>query len=131
MPERLIFVPPEFRSVTPRRHQLAAIVLLVNNIATQIAQRRFQNIENKFWPGRSAGRARPQISAELVLVLCFREITQHLGRGPEKDQPAGLVEQDGFMKHLEKLRARLVNSDDDDFVVRHRTNNFDDVLGIF
>src|SRR5205823_5810813 len=38
-PERFIFVPPEFRRVTPRRHQLAAIVLLVNNVAAQIAQR--------------------------------------------------------------------------------------------
>ena len=35
------------------------------------------------------------------------------------------------MKHLEKFRARLVNGDDDDFVVRHRANDLDDVLGIF
>ena len=130
-PKRFIFVPPKFRCITPRRHQLSAIVLLVNNVATQIAQRRFQNIENKFRPGRSTRCAGPQIGAELVLVFCFREITQHLRRRPEKDQPPALVEQDGFVKHLEKFRARLVNGDDDDFVVRHRTNDFDDVLGIF
>src|SRR5207253_5022534 len=52
--EGFIFVPPEFRRVTPRRHQLTAIVLLVNNVVTEIAQRRFQNVENKFRPGRSA-----------------------------------------------------------------------------
>ena len=35
------------------------------------------------------------------------------------------------MKHLEKFRARLVNGDDDDLVVRHRPNDLEDVFGIF
>ena len=35
------------------------------------------------------------------------------------------------MKQLEQLRARLVDRDHDDFVVGHRSNNLDHVLGIF
>jgi hypothetical protein len=34
------------------------------------------------------------------------------------------------MKHLEEFRARLMDGDDDDFVMRHSADNFHHVLGI-
>src|SRR6476661_4352887 len=101
--KRLVFVPPKLRGITARRHQLSAVVLLVNNIATEIAQRRFQNVENKFRTRRSTRWTGPEIGTELMLVLRFRKIAQHFRRRPEKDQPAALVEQDGLVKHLEKF----------------------------
>ena len=52
--ERFVLVAPELRRITPRRDQLPAIVLLVNNVAANVAQRRFQHVENKFRPRRSA-----------------------------------------------------------------------------
>ena len=47
------------------------------------------------------------------------EIPQGVGRRAEKHEPPTLVEQDHFLKHLENLRTRLVDGNDDDFVVRH------------
>src|SRR4029077_17628089 len=61
----------------------------------------------------------------------FGEIPQGVGRRAEKYEPPTLVEQDHLLKHLEDLRTRLVNGNDDDFVVRHASNDFDYVLGIF
>ena len=72
----------------------------------------------------------PEIGAELMLVLCFREVAQHVGRRPEKNEPSAFVEQDRLVKHLENLRARLVNCNNDDFVMRHPADDLDDVLGI-
>ncbi len=34
------------------------------------------------------------------------------------------------MKHLENLRARLVDGDDDDLVVRHPADDLDHMLGV-
>ena len=109
---------------------MAAAVFFVNDVATQIAQRRLQHVENKFRTRRSAGWTRAQFRAELMLMFCFSEIAKHVRRRAEKDQPPAFVEQDRLVKHLEKFRARLVNRDDDDLVVRHAPNDFDDVLGI-
>src|SRR5215510_3399554 len=66
-------------------------------------------------------------------MLMFRlgEIAKHVGWRAEKDEAAAFVEQDRLVEHLENFRARLVNRDDDDFVVRHAPNNFDYVLGVF
>ena len=110
---------------------MAAAVLFVNDVATQIAQRRLQHIKNEFRPRRSAGWTRAQFSAELMLVFGFGEIAKHVGWRAEKDEAAAFVEQDRLVKHLKKFRARLVDRDDDDLVVRHAPNDFDDVLGIF
>ena len=49
----------------------------------------------------------------------------------EEDQTSALIQQDGLVKHLEKLRARLVNGDEDDLVVRHPPDDLDNVFGIF
>src|SRR5207248_8923168 len=46
-PERFVFIAPELRRIPPRSDQLPAIVLLVNNVAANVAQRRFQHVENK------------------------------------------------------------------------------------
>ena len=86
----------------------------------KIAQRRLEHIEDEFRPRRAARRAGAQFRAELMLMLGFGEVTQHVGRRAEKDEPPAFVEQDRLVKHLEKLRARLVDRDDDDLVVRHR-----------
>ncbi len=128
--KRLVFVAPELRRVAARRHELAAIIFLVNDVAAQIAQRRLQHVEDEFRPGRAAGRTGAEVGAELMLMFRLREIAQHVARRAEEDEPAALVEQDGLVKHLENLRARLVNRDDDDFVVRHPADDLDDVLGI-
>ena len=125
-----VFIAPEFRRITPRRHELAAIVFLVNDVAAQIAQRRLEHVENEFRPGRAAGRTGAEIGAELMLVFRFREIAQHVGRRAEEDEAPAFVEQDRLVKHLENFRARLVDGDDDDLVVRHPADDLDDVLGI-
>ena len=65
-----------------------------------------------------------------MLMFRFREVAQHVGGRAEKDEPAAFVEQDRLVKHLEKFRARLVDRDDDDLVVRQRADDLDDVLGI-
>ena len=49
---------------------------------------------------------------------------------PKKTSRPPLSSRIAFVKHLEKFRARLVDRDDDDLVVRHAANDFDDVLGI-
>ena len=82
---------------------MSAIVLLVNNVATEIAQRRFQDIENKFRTRRSTRWTGPEIGPELMLVLRFRKIAQHFRGRTEKDQPAAFIEQDGLVEHLEKF----------------------------
>src|SRR5215510_7659401 len=66
-------------------------------------------------------------------MLMFRlgEIAKHVGWRAEKDEAAAFVEQDRLLEHLENFRARLVNRNDDDLVVRHAPDDFDDVLGIF
>ena len=64
-------------------------------------------------------------------MLGFGEVAQHVAGRAEKDEAAAFVEQDRLVKHLEKFRARLVDRDDDDLVVRERANDLDDVLGIF
>src|SRR5437868_11846009 len=129
--EGFVFVPPKLRRITPRRHQLAATVLLINNVAAQIAQRRFQHVEYKLGPGRAAGRAGAEIGPELMLMLGFGEIAQHFGRRSEKDESAALIEQNRLVKHLEKFRARLMDRDHDDLVVGHAPNDLDHVLGVF
>src|SRR5205807_228705 len=85
----------------------------------------------KFRPGSSARGTRSQLSAELMLMFRFGKIAKHVRRRAEKDKPPALIEQDRFVKHLEKFGARLVNRDDDDLVVRHAANDLDDVLGVF
>src|SRR5205807_9524363 len=112
------------------RHKLTTAVFFVNDIATQVAQRCLQHIENEFRPRRSARWTRAQFSAELMLMLRLRKIAQHVRRRSEKDKASAFVEQDRFVKHLENFRAWLVNSDNDDLVVRHAPNDFHDVLGV-
>ena len=66
-----------------------------------------------------------------MLMFGLGKITEHFGRRSEKDEPSTFVEQDRLVKQLKQFRARLVNCDDDDFVVRHRANDLDDVLRVF
>ena len=96
--KRFVLVAPELRRITARRHQLAAAVLLVNNVAAQIAQRRFQYVKDKFRSRRPARRTGTEIRAELVLVFGFGKIAKHFRRRPEKDQPAAFVEQERLVK---------------------------------
>ena len=65
-----------------------------------------------------------------MLVFRFRKISEHLGGRAKKDEPAAFVEQDGFMEHLENFGARLVNSDNNDLVVRHPPDDLHDVLRV-
>ena len=65
-----------------------------------------------------------------MLVLGFREIAQHVGGRPEEDEPPAFIEQDRLVKHLEELRARLVNRNDDDLVVGECADDLDHVFGI-
>src|SRR6266480_2192590 len=109
---------------------MAADVFFINDVATQIPKRCLQHIENKLRAGGSAGRTRAEFSSELMLVFRLSEIAEHVGGRPKKDEAAAFVEQDGLVKHLENFRARLVNRNDNDLVVRHAPNDFHDVLGI-
>src|SRR5262249_35290519 len=129
--ERFVFVAPKIRRVTARRDELSTAVFLVDDVTAQIAQRCLEDIKDEFRPGSSTRWTCAQFSTELVLILRFREITQGVGRRSEKDEPSSLVEQDHLLKHLEDLRARLVNGNDNDFVVCHASNDLDHVLGIF
>src|SRR5204863_9412181 len=106
---------------------MAAAVFFVNDVATQIAQWRFQHIENEFRTRRSAGWARAQFRPELMLMFCFSEIPKHVRRRSKKNEAPTFVEQDRLMKHLENSRARPVNRHDADFVVRHAPYNVRDV----
>src|SRR4029450_10316897 len=103
---------------------MAAAVLFVNNVATQIAQRGLQHIENEFRTRCSTGWTRSQFGSELMLVFRFGEIAKHVGRRSKKDEAPPFVEQDRLVKHLENFRARLVNRHNDDFVWRHAPENF-------
>ena len=53
-PKRFIFVPPEVGGITARRDELATVVFFVNDVAAQVAQRRFEHIEDEFRPRRAA-----------------------------------------------------------------------------
>src|ERR1039458_9476552 len=66
-----------------------------------------------------------------MLMFRFGKITKHVRRRAEENEPPALVEQNRFVKHLEQFRARLMDRDDDDLVVRHATNDLDHVLGVF
>ena len=109
---------------------MPAAVLLVNNVAADIAQGRLQHIENEFRPRRSARWAGAKLGAELMLMLGFGEVAQHVGRRAEKNEAPAFVEQDRLVKHLEELRARLMDRDNDDLVVREPADDLDDVLGV-
>src|SRR5438045_3884323 len=128
--ERFVFVAPKIRRVTACRDELSTAVFLVDNVTAQIAQRRLEHIKDEFGPGSSTRWTCAQFSTELVLMFRFGEIPQGVGRCAEKHEPPALVEQDHLLKHLENLRARLVNGNYDDFVVCHAPNDFDYVLRI-
>src|SRR5439155_11941471 len=80
---------------------------------------------------RAAERTGAELGAELMLMLRLGKVTKHVRRSAEENQATAFVEQNGLMEHLKKLRARLMDRNDDDFVVRHAPNNLDHVLGIF
>ena len=128
--KRFVFVAPEFRRVTARGNELSAIVLLVDNVAADIAQRRLEDVEDELRPRRPAGRTRAEVGAELMLMLGFREVAQHVVRRAEENQAPAFVEEDRLVKHLEKLRARLMDRDDDDLVMRHPADDLDHVLRV-
>ncbi len=109
---------------------MPASILLVNNVAADIAQRGLEDVENEFRPRRPAGGARAEVGAELMLVLRFREVAQHVVRRAEENQATAFVEEDRLVKHLEKFRARLMDRDHDDLVMRHPADDLDHVLGV-
>src|SRR5207247_3994303 len=86
---------------------------------------------NEFRASCSTRWTGTQFRPELMLVFRLRKIAEHIRRRSEKDEAPAFVEQDRFVKHLKKFRARLVNRDNDDFVMREASNDFHDVLGIF
>jgi hypothetical protein len=53
----LVFVAPVIRRVASCGHELAAIVFLQNDVATEVAKRSLQNIEDELGAGRSTGFA--------------------------------------------------------------------------
>ena len=126
----LVFVAPVIRGVAAHGYELAAVVLLVNDVAAQVAERRFKHVENEFRPRRPAGGASAERRPEVLLVLRFGEVGQHFVRRAEEHHASAPVEEHGLVEHLENFRARLVDGDDDDFVVRHGPDDFHDVLGV-
>ena len=126
----LELVAPVFRGEAPRWDELAAVVLFVDDVAAQVAQRGLQHIEDELRPRRAAGLAASEFGSEELFVLGFREVGQHLGRRSEEDQLPSLVEEEGFLEHLEDLRGGLVDRHEDDLVVGHAADDLDDVLGI-
>ena len=128
--EALVLVPPVIRRETARRHQLALRILLENDVAAQIAQRSFQHVEDELRARRAARRAAAQFRAEVLLVLRGGEVGEHLARRAVEDHAPAFVQQQRLGKHLEQLRGRLMDRDEDDLVVRHRANDLDDVLAV-
>ena len=126
----LVFVAPVVRRKSSRGDELRAVVFLENNIAAEIPERCFQNVKNEFRPRGSASLAATKRRSEMLLVLRFGEIFQHLVRRSEKHEFAAPVEQDGLVKHLEDFGRRLVDRHQHDLIVRHPADDLDDVLGI-
>ena len=109
---------------------MAAVVLLVEDVAAEVAQGGLEHVEDELRTRRSAGLAPPEFRAEELLVLRLREVGEHFGRRAEEDEPPPLVEQEGLVEHLEDLRGRLVDRDEDDLVVRHAPDDLDDMLRV-
>ena len=95
-------------------------ILLVNDVAAEVAQRSLEHVEDKLRPRGAASRASAQFRAEMLLVLGLGEILEHLVRRAEEDELAALVQQERLAEHLENLRSRLVDRHQHDLVVRHR-----------
>ena len=124
------FVAPVFRGEAASRHQLAAVVLLVDDVSTKIAERGFEHIKDEFRARRAAGLAAAELRAEELLVLRLSEVGEHLCWCAEENQFAPLVEQEGFLEHLKNLRRRLMDRHQHDLVVGHATDDLDDMLRV-
>ena len=126
----LVFVPPEVGRKAARGDEVALCIVLEDDVAAEVAQGRFQHVENELGPRGAARGAAAEFGAEVLLVLGIGEILEHLGGRAEEDHAPAFVEQQRFREHLEKLRGRLVDGDEDDLVVRHRADDLDDVLAV-
>ena len=102
-PVGLVFVAPVVRREPPCGNELPAVVFLENDVAAEIAQRGFEHVENKLRARRAAGLAASERGPEMLLVLGFGKILQHLLRRPEKHQLPAAVEQERLVEHLEDL----------------------------
>ena len=128
--EGLVFVAPVVGRIAARGNELAAIVFLQDDVAGKVSERRFEHVEDKLRPRGAARLARAELGAVVLLVLGRGEILQHLLRRAEKNEFAAPVQKHRLVKHLKNFRGRLVNRHDHDLVVRHSTDDLDDVLGI-
>ena len=90
--EAVVLVAPVIGRKTSSRNKLAAVVLLVDDVSAQVAQRRLKHIENKLGAGGPARRTTAKLRAEMVFMLRLCEIGQHFLRRSEESQSATLVE---------------------------------------
>jgi hypothetical protein len=63
-----------------------------------------------------------------LLLPGITEIIEHILRPPEENHPASVVQQDRFVKHVEEPRARLMDTDKNDFVMRQAAHDFEDMF---
>ena len=126
----LVFVPPVVGREPPRRNELPTVVFLENDVAAEVAQRRFEHIENELRPRGAANLASARRGGGGLAVLGLGEVLQRLLRRAEEDQLAPAVQHDRFVEHLEDPRGGLVDRHEHDLVVRHVADDLHDVLGI-
>ena len=82
---------------------MTTVILLVNEIAAQITQGCFEHIKDELRTRRAAGLTAAEFGAEELLVLRLGEVGEHFGGLPEEHKLPPLVEQEGFLEHLEDL----------------------------
>ena len=133
----LVAIPPKIGREAPPWGVVPLGVFLVDDLAAGIAEGRLKNVENDVGLAPGGGLAGLGegggggwcLTPDLFLVG-LAEVGEHLIGGAEEGEIAAFVEQDGFVEEPEKPRARLVDGDENDLVVRHPANDLDDVLGV-
>ena len=127
-PIGLVSVAPEVGGKTSRRDELAVAAFLENQVATQVVQRCFEDVEAEF---RTAALGLGHMGrGDVFLDSGLREVAHHLVRRPVEDELAAAIEQHGFVEKMEQPRARLMDDDEDDLVVRKAADDVDDVLAV-
>ena len=129
-PETLILVAPVIWRKPARRHKLAPGVFLVDHVPAQVPERGFENVKDELRAGGSAGGAAAQFSSKMLFMFSLGKVAEHFARGAVEHQFAALVQEQRLGEHLEELRVGLVNGHQHYLVVRHRADDFDDVLAV-
>ena len=126
-------VAPEVRGEAAGGGHVTAGVFFVEGVAAEVAEGRFEDIEDEFRlmevGGREGGSGLFSGCGELF-GPCVAEVGEHVFGVAEEDEFAAVVEEDGFLEELEETGAGLVDADEDDFVMGEPADDFEDVFGV-